>query len=112
MEGYATHYTPAQVDALTKVVESEMSNLGLLPRREPLTGLDPEFEEQNSFMVRGSWLAFEFYAGVGSQSDTMGLLDITFNRWLVDEGETDFAEVERAFQRLALDQGAKQKGTA
>jgi hypothetical protein len=77
MEGYVTHYTPTQVDALTKVVESEMRKLGLSPRLEPLTGLDAEFENGESFVIRGSWLAFEFYAGVDPQSDQMGLCSIS-----------------------------------
>jgi hypothetical protein len=39
------------------------------------------------------------------------VLHLVENRWLVDQDETDFAEVEKAFQRLALDQAAKQENT-
>ena len=112
MEGYATHYTPTQVDAIKENVSEKMRDLGLDVREEDISDVDPEFEGQHCFMIRGSWLAFEFYGGHGRQPDQMGLLHLVKNRWLVDQDETDFREVERAFQRLAFDQAAKQKGTA
>ena len=102
------HHTDTQIEAIRVFVRRNMEQLGLDVREEYLD-LDPEFEPDNCFMIRGSWLAFEFYGGHSGKEDQMGLIDLVQNRWLVDQDCTDFARIEEAFADLRAREERKQR---